>query len=122
MVGLADAYERLISGEKYGRSFTTEEAIDLILSGKQGAFNLLLLECLSEIETKLKVNVKPNMEQKGGYTLKNRIMEDIQEYEQTNRRLMENMSTDVKKEITSVASGDLNFPGGGQNRKLYENL
>ena len=33
-------------GEKYGRTFTTEEAIDLILSGKQGAFNPLLLECL----------------------------------------------------------------------------
>ena len=122
VVGLADAYERLTSGEKYGRTFTTEEAIDLILSGKQGAFNPLLLECLSEIETKLKVNIRPDMELSEDYDLKNKIMEDIQEYENTNSRLMENMSTDVKKEITSVASGELNFPGGGQNRKLYENL
>ena len=122
VVGLADAYERLISGEKYGRTFTTEEAIDLILSEKQGAFNPLLLECLSEIETKLKVNIRPDMELSEDYDLKNKIMEDIQEYENTNSRLMENMSTDVKKEITSVASGELNFPGGGQNRKIYENL
>ena len=122
VVGLADAYERLTSGEKYGRTFTTEEAIDLILSGKQGAFNPILLECLSEIETKLKVNIRPDMELSEDYDLKNKIMEDIQEYENTNSRLMENMSTDVKKEITSVASGELNFPGGGQNRKLYENL
>lgn len=122
VVGLADAYERLISGEKYGRTFTTEEAIDLILSEKQGAFNPLLLECLSEIETKLKVNIRPDMEVSEDYDLKNKIMEDIQEYENTNSRLMENMSTDVKKEITSVASGELKFPGGGQNRKIYENL
>ena len=122
VVGLADAYERLTSGEKYGRTFTTEEAIDLIFSGKQGAFNPLLLECLSEIETKLKVNIRPDMELSEDYDLKNKIMEDIQEYENTNSRLMENMSTDVKKEITSVASGELNFPGGGQNRKIYENL
>ena len=122
VVGLADAYERLTSGEKYGRTFTTEEAIDLILSGKQGAFNPILLECLSEIETKLKVNIRPDMELSEDYDLKNKIMEDIQEYENTNSRLMENMSTDVKKEITSVASGELNFPGGGQNRKIYENL
>ena len=122
VVGLADAYERLISGEKYGRTFTTEEAIDLILGEKQGAFNPLLLECLSEIETKLKVNIRPDMELSEDYDLKNKIMEDIQEYENTNSRLMENMSTDVKKEITSVASGELKFPGGGQNRKIYENL
>ena len=118
VVGLADAYERLTSGEKYGRTFTTEEAIDLILSGKQGAFNPILLECLSEIETKLKVNIRPDMELSEDYDLKNKIMEDIQEYENTNSRLMENMSTDVKKEITSVASGELNFPGGGAKPQI----
>ena len=53
------------------------------------------------------------MELSEDYDLKNKIMEDIQEYENTNSRLMENMSTDVKKEITSVASGELKFPGGG---------
>ena len=42
---------------------------------------------------------------------------DIQEYENTNSRLIENMSTDVKKEITSVASGELKFPGGGKTAK-----
>ena len=89
VVGLADVYERLISGEKYGRTFTTEEAIDLILSEKQGAFNPLLLECLFEIETKLKVNIRPDMELSEDYDLKNKIMEgSIQEYENTNSRLM----------------------------------
>ena len=57
------------------------------------------------------------MELSEDYDLKNKIMEDIQEYENTNSRLMENMSTDVKKEITSVASGELNFPGGGKTAK-----
>ena len=94
-----------------------QEAIDLILSEKQGAFNPLLLECLFEIETKLKVNIRPDMELSEDYDLKNKIMEDIQEYENTNSRLMENMSTDVKKEITSVASGELKFPGGGKTAK-----
>ena len=58
------------------------------------------------------------MELSEDYDLKNKIMEDIQEYENTNSRLMENMSTDVKKEITSVASGELKFPGGAKPQNI----
>ena len=122
VVSLADVYERLISGEKTGRFCTAHEAIESIMSGEQGSFNPLLLECLTEIEEKLKVNIKSDTSAGRGYILKNKIMDDIRKYEQTNSRLMENMSDDVKKDISSVAAGMADFPGGGQNRKIHKSV
>ena len=109
VVSLADAYERLISGEKTGTPVSEEDAIASVLNGKQGAFNPILLECLSEIKDKLQENVKAENGSKQKYILKNKIMDDIREYEKVNSRLMENMSEDVKREITSVAESS----GGG---------
>lgn len=116
VVSLADVYERLISGEKTGSPVSAKEAIESVIQGKQGAFNPILLECLAEIKDKLQENVKADYNGKQNYILKNKIMKDIEEYEQINSRLMEEMSEDVKREISSAAES----PVGGQNWKLHE--
>ena len=116
VVSLADVYERLISGEKTGSPVSEKEAIESVIQGKQGAFNPILLECLAEIKDKLQENVKADYNGKQNYILKNKIMKDIEEYEQVNSRLMEEMSEDVKREISSAAES----PVGGQNWKLHE--
>ncbi len=48
VVSIADAYDALVSPRVYKPALSHEEAKEMILSGKCGAFNPLLLECLSE--------------------------------------------------------------------------
>ena len=54
VVALADVYDALTSKRVYKPAFTHEEAVRMILNGECGAFNPLLLECLSEISEELK--------------------------------------------------------------------
>ncbi len=48
VVALADVYDALTSQRVYKPPFPHEEAVQMILDGKCGAFNPLLLECLRE--------------------------------------------------------------------------
>lgn len=54
VVALADVYDALTSERCYKKAFTHEEALTMILEGKCGAFNPLLLQCLNEISGRLK--------------------------------------------------------------------
>lgn len=54
VVAMADVYDALTSKRCYKKAFSHEEALNMILEGKCGAFNPLLLECLSEISDSLK--------------------------------------------------------------------
>lgn len=49
VVALADVYDALTSERCYKKSFTHKQAIRMILNGECGAFNPLLIECLTEI-------------------------------------------------------------------------
>ncbi|MBR5966290.1 MAG: response regulator [Treponema sp.] len=46
LVGLAEAYEVLVSKRVYKKAYSHKEAIDMILNGECGAFNPDLIECL----------------------------------------------------------------------------
>ncbi len=48
VVALADVYDALTSQRVYKPPFSHEQAVQMILNGECGAFNPLLLECLSE--------------------------------------------------------------------------
>ena len=50
VVSLADVYDALISERVYKKAFSHETAISMILNGECGAFNPLLLECLTDIK------------------------------------------------------------------------
>lgn len=49
VVSMADAYDALTAKRVYKDAYTSEEAVDMILEGKCGKFNPLLLECLADI-------------------------------------------------------------------------
>ena len=53
VVGLADAYDALVSERSYKKAYTPTDAIRMIRSGECGSFHPLLVECLSEIIEKL---------------------------------------------------------------------
>lgn len=49
VVSLADVYDALTSERVYKKPFSHETAMDMILSGKCGVFNPLLLDCLRQL-------------------------------------------------------------------------
>ena len=54
VVSLADAYDALISDRVYKKAYSHEQAVKMILNGECGAFNPVLLECLTDIQDHLK--------------------------------------------------------------------
>ena len=54
VVSLADVYDALTSERCYKKSFSHEKAMQMILNGECGAFNPLLLQCLTDIQADLK--------------------------------------------------------------------
>lgn len=54
VVALADVYDALTSERCYKKAFSHEDALAMILEGKCGAFNPVLLECLKEVAGRLK--------------------------------------------------------------------
>ena len=53
IVSLADVYDALTSERCYKEAFSHETAMRMILNGECGAFNPLLLECLTDIQAGL---------------------------------------------------------------------
>ena len=61
LVSLADVYDALTSERCYKKAFSHEKAVQMILNGECGAFNPLLLQCLTDIQDDLKEELQqPN--------------------------------------------------------------
>ena len=54
LVALADVYDALTSERCYKKAFSHEKAVQMILNSECGAFNPLLLQCLTDIQADLK--------------------------------------------------------------------
>lgn len=54
VVSLADVYDALVSERVYKKAFSHEEALEMIQNGECGTFNPLLLQCMTEVQDKLK--------------------------------------------------------------------
>ncbi len=54
LVSLADVYDALTSERCYKKAFSHKKAVQMILDGECGAFNPLLLQCLTDIQADLK--------------------------------------------------------------------
>ena len=53
VVSLADAYDILVSERSYKKAIPHKEAIKMLLEGKSGVFNPILLECLVEAQGRI---------------------------------------------------------------------
>ena len=60
LVSLADVYDALTSERCYKKAFSHEKAVQMILNGECGAFNPLLLQCLTDIQDDLKEELQQN--------------------------------------------------------------
>lgn len=58
LVALADVYDALTSERCYKKAFSHEKAVQMILNGECGAFNPLLRQCLTDMQTDLKVQLQ----------------------------------------------------------------
>lgn len=54
VVSVADVYDALTSNRVYKKAYSHDKAMQMILNGECGTFNPLLLDCLVEIQDKLK--------------------------------------------------------------------
>lgn len=67
IVSLADVYDALTSERCYKKAYSHDKAVEMILNGECGVFNLKLVECFVEIQSVLReelCNVKYRDEQK----------------------------------------------------------
>ena len=60
IVALADVYDALTSERVYKAAYSHEKALEMILNGECGAFNPLLLECLSDIADTIQDELEVN--------------------------------------------------------------
>ena len=63
VVALADVYDALTSERVYKKAYTHEEAIQMILNGECGAFNPVLLQCLEEVQNRIKREIEAGSEE-----------------------------------------------------------
>lgn len=79
VVAIADVYDALVGKRVYKKAFSHEKAIHMILNGECGAFNPLLLECLTDIQDRLKEETKSGFNKKENEEFFPNLSEEIKE-------------------------------------------
>lgn len=79
VVAIADVYDALVGKRVYKKAFSHETAIHMILNGECGAFNPLLLECLTDIQNRLKEEIKSGFNKKENEGFFPNLSEEIKE-------------------------------------------
>lgn len=57
VVSVADVYDALTSNRVYKRAFSHEKGMQMILDGECGQFNPVLLQCLVNIQDRIKAGL-----------------------------------------------------------------
>lgn len=79
VVAIADVYDALVGKRVYKKAFSHETAIHMILNGECGAFNPLLLECLTDIQNRLQEETKSGFNKKENEGFFPNLSEEIKE-------------------------------------------
>lgn len=111
IVSLADVYDALVSERIYKKAYSHEEAVRMILAGECGAFNPLLLECLEEIQGKIKEELElqdglevspapaqcpiPGMPE---LSIPEDKRMDFHDYETSNKKFLHSITKDIQEE------------------------
>lgn len=113
VVALADVYDALISDRVYKKAYSHEKAVEMILNGECGTFNPLLLECLTDIQGRLKEEMLTMAEERVETEDKGSATSEFEGYEKTKEQLFKTMSEDLRKEYIDKVP----MIGGGGNRR-----
>ena len=100
VVALADVYDALVSRRVYKKSYSHEEAMKMILGGECGAFNSVLLQCLTEAQDKIKESIV--IKEENGISCRRNVMKKLRKYEDTKEHLMESITQDIQRECSEI--------------------
>ena len=86
--------------EATDRELSTEEAMKMILGGECGAFNPVLLQCLTEAQDKIKESIV--IKEENGISCRRNVMKKLRKYEDTKEHLMESITQDIQRECSEI--------------------
>lgn len=121
VVSLADVYDALVSERVYKKAYSHEKAIEMIINGECGCFNPILLECLLDIQDRIKRKMKTGTPEDNPFKKREKKAE-LQEFENTKEDFMDVVSKNMEKEYTNLENDELvDFSrGGGKTQILSE--
>lgn len=111
-VSIADVYDALTSERCYKKAYPHREAINMILNGKCGVFNPVLLQCLTDIEDRLEENLNSSpsvfeYESEAHQLAGEMLSKKALPLDDRSRRLISNERT--KKEFFAKQCGGIQF-------------
>ena len=115
VVSLADVYDALVSERVYKKAYSHEKAIEMIINGECGCFNPILLECLLDIQDRIKRKMKTGMPEDNPFKKREKKAE-LKEFENAKEDFMDVVSKNMEKEYSNLENDELvDFSRGGQN-------
>ena len=118
VVSLADVYDALVGERVYKKAYSHEKAIQMILNGECGAFNPILLECLLDIQDRIKRKVKGSTQENNPLKKKEKSAE-LKEFENAKEDFMDSVFKNMEKEYTDLGNPEnADFSRGGANAKM----
>lgn len=112
VVSLADVYDALTNDRCYKKAFSHETAIQMILNGECGQFNPLLIKCLEDEESELRLHLNVDLD---SYNYSDEVVHVTDEMlacnslpvEDRSRIMIENERS--KKDFFAMQSGGIQF-------------
>ena len=115
VVSLADVYDALVSERVYKKAYSHEKAIEMIINGECGCFNPILLECLLDIQDRIKRKMKTSTPEDNPFQKREKKAE-LKEFENAKEDFMDVVSKNIEKEYSNLENEELvDFSRGGQN-------
>ena len=115
VVSLADVYDALVSERVYKKAYSHEKAIEMITNGECGCFNPILLECLLDIQDRIKRKMKTSTPEDNPFKKREKKAE-LKEFENVKEDFMDVVSKNMEKEYSNFENDELvDFSRGGQN-------
>ena len=117
VVSLADVYDALVGERVYKKAYSHEKAVQMILNGECGAFNPILLECLLDIQDRIKRKVKGSTQENNPLKKKEKSAE-LKEFENAKEDFMDSVFKNMEKEYTDLGNPEnADFSRGGAKPK-----
>ena len=88
VVSLADVYDALVSERVYKKAYSHEKAIEMIINGECGCFNPILLECLLDIQDRIKRKMKTSTPENNPFQKREKKAE-LKEFENAKEDFMD---------------------------------
>lgn len=116
VVSLADVYDALVSERVYKKAYSHEKAIEMITNGECGCFNPILLECLLDIQDRIKRKMKTGIPEDNPFKKREKKAE-LKEFENVKEDFMDVVSKNMEKEYSNFENDEfVDFSRGAKPR------